>query len=108
MIAAAFCMKYQKAHSAQLHVISAVAGITFSLIFPKIHDVCTRFPSSLAIFSILLHCYQAGNLLGVVGACMYAVSGTLIGASGYIVGIRRVDVFHYCLVIGNTAFFKAL
>lgn len=108
LIAAAFCIKYRKFNASQLHVISAMAGITFSILLPKIKDACTMLPSSLAIFSILLHCIDSGNMLGVAGAALYAISSTLVGTSGHIFGIQRVNVFHYCLVIGNIAFYNAL
>ena len=108
LIAASFCIKFKNVNASHLHVISAMAGITFSILIPKIKDMCTMLPSSLAIFSMLAHCYQANNMLGMAGAALYAVSSTLVGTSGHIFGVLRVNVFHYCLAIANIAFLNAL
>ena len=45
---------------------------------------------------------------GMVGAVLYAISGTLIGTTGYIVGFKCVDVFHYFLALANIALIQAL
>ena len=108
LIAASFSYKYRSTYGTELHVITGVAGVTFSILLPKSKDACTHFASTLAILSILLQSFHANNILGMGGAVLYAVASVVVGTSGYLMGYLRIDIFHYLLVAGNICFVRAL
>lgn len=107
LLATSFSIKYRSSHGAQVHIISGLAGVILSIMFPKIKDACTHFVSTLAILSILLQSFHANSILGMAGAIIYVIASMLIGTSGSLLGYQRIDVFHYLLFLANITFVRA-
>ena len=92
--------------------------ITCALCLPLIHthlsdflqDTATTVASSLPIVSILFFCVWEFNPYGIIGAVLYACSSWIYlnKCQPYIWKMKRVDIFHYILVLGNVAFMKGL
>lgn len=91
------------------HVASGIAMvIARNYLTEDIRMTTTDLVSGGAVVSTLFLSIYYFNPFAIIGAAIYAVSGLVIGTSGELWGIPRVDLFHYGLVVGNIAFMCGL
>ena len=70
--------------------------------------IATEAISSYAVISVLALSLLKGNHGGFLGAACYIVGGALIGTKGSLLGIPRVDIFHYLIAMANYALMTGL
>jgi hypothetical protein len=87
-------------------------GLALAILGPYLADEAiakaTELVSSLAVLSIICITGIRFNVLGLIGALLYAVSGLVIGVEGTYRSVPRVDLFHYALAVGNIALLMGL
>ena len=110
-LAAAFYRQEGVAWAGNLHLL---CGLFLPLIDTRLtesmKDILTTIASSLPIVSILFLCVWEFNPYGIIGAVLYACSSWIYldKSKPYIWKMKRVDMFHYGVVLGNVAFMKGL
>lgn len=110
-LAAAFYRQEGVTWAGNLHLI---CGLLLPLIHTRftesIQDIVTIAASSLPIVSILSLCVCEFNPYGIIGAVLYACSSWIYlnKRQLYIWKMKRVDIFHYGVILGNVAFMKGL
>ena len=110
-LAAAFYRQEGITWAGNMHI---VCGLSLPLLHDRLtkslQDVATTIASSLPIVSIFSLCAWEFNPYGIIGAVLYACSSWIYlnKSQPYIWKMRRVDIFHYMLVLGNIAFTKGL
>ena len=110
-LAAAFYRQEGITWAGNMHI---ACGLCLPLVHDRltksVQDVATTIASSLPIMSIFSLCVWEFNPYGIIGAVLYACSSWIYRnkSQPYIWKMRREDVFHYMLVLGNIAFMKGL
>ena len=109
LISYQFCLKYEAMTTG--HLVIAFAGlVTLSAQFMTADNkkLFTEASSGLGTLVVLIlsGCYF--NYFGILAALIYILSGAVIGSEGQLMGILRIDLLHYGLVVGNLSFLWAL
>lgn len=66
-----------------------------------VYGVSSKFLRSIQNLIFFFQSVTTSQYMGVVGAALYVISGVVIGTEGKIGSFKRVDLFHYGLVVSN-------
>ncbi|KAH3855173.1 uncharacterized protein LOC127870951 [Dreissena polymorpha] len=104
-----FCLKHEAVTTGHL-VMSFAIIVTMTTLFMNAENkkLFVEACSGLSLLTILILSVCYYNIYGVAAAVIYILSGAIIGSEGTLLGLRRVDLLHYGLIVGNMAFMKAL
>lgn len=69
---------------------------------------CGDILGGAAVVSILVCNIMNFNAHGLIGAVTYMVASLVVGTEGTMRGLKRVDIFHYLLAVGNIAMMMGL
>ena len=111
ILAAAFYRQEGVSWAGNLHLICGLCVPLIDTRLPEsVRDILTTIASGLPIVSILFLCMWEFNPYGIIGAVLYAGSSWIYLDKNkpYIWKMKRIDIFHYGVVLGNVAFMKGL
>ena len=80
----------------------------YKLIPTGIKNIGNAILSPISVVAMTGSSAYVGNLYGCYTAVMLILSGILIGTEGVLLGVPRVDIFHYGLVIANMLYVAAM
>lgn len=74
----------------------------------NLRDTGNAALSTVAVLTIAISSILAQNHQGLYCAIAIILAATVIGTEGKILGVPKVDIFHYVLAIGNMCYSWAL
>lgn len=104
-----FCLKYEAVTTGHLVMSFAIiVTMTTQFINAENKKLFVEACSGLGLLTVLILSVCYYNIYGAAAAFIYILSGAVIGSEGKLLGLPRVDLLHYGLILGNVAFMKAL